>query len=991
MAILAYPLIRWFCERWPGKPWPYLPVAAFVVYFAWPFWGGNFAGQLVPLAGPNPVPAVVDPLERDFVVPFGPVGDERSPMPGGSNISATQVLSPAFVTETHTGPYMAALLDRITSREPTSNDILEYFRMGRVANVVVQTSLVSQFARYVNSYRDQWLFDTFQPPSMIEHLARSVVPQTIEPGLTIFPTDGGDPIAGADRVVALDGSLADVAAVSHATTDGIYLQQELLSDDSLRNDAGAYVRAALQPDLAIGPDDAKNGDEMDAGQFVGVKSADFHREWVSLIPSANWWLTPRMLGASSPAVTDAADVEFTVPVPPGPRHLYVQYFASSSGGRIVVRCGGTDHVLNTRIDSLGFFDWLDCGEIGESADHALTITNIDGLNAVGRILMLDAPAARHAAWRYSQLTKLPTATVLADVTLPGRQPFNVPASRQPLLLTASAAGKDVRFSASAALIDDGSSCVIRLREIHLADFRVMIDGSPPPPLNVSTDTPPFPCAAGDLVYLGATQVQTVPTRVLFDGENPLLQVFTPNMESLLASQTLSLQQIPLSDRMPREGYHTLDFVEAWEPLAPRGWSVPMPTTADDATSNQGASPAPDNPFARGSVSVHGFQSEVRLDTADAPAELRAELPLRSGNIYRVEGTYVSPVGEARFRFWDPARAQSFGGLLLSKTSSRRPFSFSVAVSKGVQRLELLIDAIPAATGDASRSASLTASVGVSATESAPIQLRNWSDVGDAASGAPGIFSGTRTVLREGYQTVVSMSVASHIGSINTPFGSLQAGDSYEIAGTYVCPEGSLRVVVWDPAAGQAIAETTLDSTEVTRSYTLRFVPMNDVDSTLLYVYAQPATLGENEAASATLTLRARVSNFASANFLIAPQGFDVPHADPLQSHERGADDLAVKADRRRIVELTETYDPLWTIDDSRSHLESAEGFNVWLTSQRSRPFSVYFKTRLPYRLGLALGCLWLLALLGTAIALRYRGSRRPSTNSGSRGIVGIPI
>src|SRR5579872_289934 len=627
--------------------------------WAIPFFENTYSQWLKPVPEPNTTSAIAGEADRTLVLPHLQVTDPRQASTGGVNPNAVGTITPIFVRNTATGPLEAAILDDLTDWTPQPRMIDAVLATGRINRVAVQTALDSTFPEYVNSYRDDWLTAAFQTAGITDKLSHDgALVDTIDGTTQTFTGNGHfSDVKTARSAIAVSGGLEDEIDARALGVSSLFVPATEVPAGATW--IGGLVHDVTMPPLLPSPEDVRARAYLLAGMQTDHKTADFHEDWADPLASANWWIDSRILSVTHAAITDKPGESFSIDVPAGRRHIYVQYYASRMGGALQVAGAIAPVTIDTYDLSLGEFRWLDLGP--ETAGRPLVFTSVNGFNAVGAVMMLDDGQIRADKARFAAFAAHGQVAIQPSVTFGESLPLLVSDPRWRPSVLLSRPSQELSADVQARVRRGARGCEVEIGNALLTDFNVDLDGRPQRtgtgrffPLTA------FDCKASAVVVHGvhlSARAQTI------HDIGPLMQIVTlfgRADAARVVDRTIAVPFLPLAITPLQSGKHHLTI--SYPPLFPApgdAWSA-----LEDAQRND----PPYNNNANATVSQRSDRTDIELQTTyhtvDVHVPLRAPLPNEQ---LILTGSYTASAGSAvRIMLYDGLHdketlAQTFAG------------------------------------------------------------------------------------------------------------------------------------------------------------------------------------------------------------------------------------------------------------------------------------------------------------------------------------------
>jgi hypothetical protein len=628
-----------------------LLVAALI--WATPFLANQYTHWVAPIPNISGVETLIGPAGRTLVFPHNEVIDKSHPTLGGIDPYSVQTITPIFVRDTGTGAYDAVLEDRIVDWTPTARNLIGAMEAGGVNSITLHTGLDSLYSRYVNAYDDLWLWSTYSSDNFASVLDTSGLSKATSGSTSVYAAPPASAIEEANAAAILDGSIEDEIAMRASGFQAVYVPSIDLHGSKPPNWTTAFVQSLNALPIVASEYDANEGAALSAGTET-TGAADFHKAWVELLGSQNWWLASRLMQEPHAAITTDGRAVLHVPVPPGMRHVWIQYFASVFGGALEIkRAAFGPRIVDTHESSFGAYYWLDLGIVsGGSPDF--DIRSLGGFNAVGRVLMLTPDEERIDRERFAAYAALPSVRVLPDMTFGGRIPFKFFGTGKASLLLTNLS-QPIAMNLSARLLRKPDGCHLQIADVQFPEYRLSLDGHGPQPNGSFVDAGSFQCGATTSVLLEGRALTQVPRRIALAG--PRLKV---------GDRSISLQTLPLAFPRLSSGTHVLSI--SYAPLidyAHQRWSAAADATFPATPGNAGRATARQN---NGRVVI---DLATQKDTINTFIRLRG---LRPGKIMVLTGSYrCSPGSSVRFDFLAGAKQRLTYEAILGGDGTTRDF------------------------------------------------------------------------------------------------------------------------------------------------------------------------------------------------------------------------------------------------------------------------------------------------------------------------------
>lgn len=472
-VLLTAPLDRGRTER----VWYTACLGAFAVIWSLPWLINTYAVDLSPIPGPSDTQTVVGSANRSLVLPHLQVIDSRRPTIGGVNPNSVGTITPIFVRDTPTGALEASILDRLTDWQPNARTFGAALRAAQVNAVALQTRLDSTFPRFTNAYTDLWLLDAYRTRNIEDRLAQvdSVHPNRDGTTTTYEATPGDSTgFQTADAALALNGGLEDEIALGGIGVESIYIPANQLANPRAPWVAG-LVQGIGAPPLVPSPVDVRDHAYLPAGIDTDHRTSDFHVDWVDPMDSVNWWYSARLMSNAHAAITQGVGQTFSIPVPSGRRHVWLQYYASVFGDSLRFTGAVLSREIRTRTDSFGAFQWLDLG--WTNGEGNLLVTGVRGFNAIGDVYMLNPQEIKDDQERFNSLRRIWFAEVKPNVSLDREFELDVPDGWHPEVVVGNPSNAPA-FFAESRLRHDKSGCTLMIRDVQFRSISVSLDGRP---------------------------------------------------------------------------------------------------------------------------------------------------------------------------------------------------------------------------------------------------------------------------------------------------------------------------------------------------------------------------------------------------------------------------------------------------------------------------------------------------------------------------------
>jgi hypothetical protein len=624
-----------------------------VVALIWalPFFQNQYTQWVAPIPNVSGAKTLVGPASRTLVFPHNEVIDKSHPTLGGTDPYSVQTITPAFIRDAGSGAYDAVLEDRIVDWTPTARNLIGAMEAGGVNSITLRTGFDSLYPRYVNAYDDLWLRDTYSTANFASVLDNAGLRKTTSGSTSVYASLPASAAETANAAAILDGSIEDEIAMRASGFHAIYVPATDLAGSKLPDWSTAFVQSLDALPLVASEFDANSGAALSAGLNT-TGGADFHKAWVELLGSQNWWLSSRLMQEPQAAITADDGAVLRVPVPHGVRHVWIQYFASAFGGAVEIeRAASLPRIIDTHELSFGAYHWLDLGTVS-GADF--DIRSLDGFNAIGRILMLTPDEEHIDRERFTAYAALPTVRVLPDITFAGSIPFKVFGTRRASLLLTNVS-QPVAMSLSARLLRRSDGCHLQIADVQFKDYRLTLDGHGSQPNGSFVDAGSFRCGATTSVLPEGEALTQVARRIALRG---------PHLE--VGEHTIALQRLPLAFPPLASGSHVLTI--SYAPLidyAHQRWSA-----AADATF-----PATPGNVARATIRRNDGRVVIHLatqkDTINTIIRLRR---LSQGETVVLTGSYrCSPGSKVQFDFLAGAKQRLTYEAVLGGDGTTRDF------------------------------------------------------------------------------------------------------------------------------------------------------------------------------------------------------------------------------------------------------------------------------------------------------------------------------
>lgn len=667
-------VVLWLAGSKSRTVWPAMLLLVAALIWSSPFLVNQYTQWVTPIPNVSGVETLIGPASRTLVFPHNEVIDKSHPTLGGIDPYSVQTITPIFVRDTGTGAYDAVLEDRIVDWTPTARNLIGATEAGGVNSITLHTGLDSLYSRYVNAYDDLWLWSTYSSDNFAAVLDKSGLSKATSGSTSVYSAPPASAAEEANAAAILDGSIEDEIAMRASGFQAVYVPSIDLHGSKPPSWTTAFVQSLNALPIVASEYDANEGAALSAGRET-TGAADFHKAWVSLLGSQNWWLASRLMQEPHAAITTDAGAVLRVPVPPGARHVWIQYFASAFGGSLEIkRAAFAPRIIDTNEASFGAYYWLDLGTVsGGSPD--LDIRSLDGFNAVGRILMLTPDEERIDRGRFAAFAALPTVRVLPDVTFAGRIPFNVFGTGKASLLLTNVS-QPIRMSLSARLLREADDCHLQIADVQFPEYRLSLDGHGPQQNGSFVDAGSFQCGATTNVLLEGRALTQAPRRITLRG--PRLRV---------GDRSIALRMLPLAFQSVSSGTHVLSI--SYAPLIDythQHWSA-----AADAT-------FPATPGNAGRATARRTDSGVVIDLATQKDTINTFIPLRRlrpGEIMVLTGSYkCSPGSSVRFDFLAGAKQRLTYEAILGGDGTTRDFHMWMSSVQVPNDVDLFVYLVP---------------------------------------------------------------------------------------------------------------------------------------------------------------------------------------------------------------------------------------------------------------------------------------------------------
>ncbi len=652
--LISAPLLQPRYER--SRTWCIVLLAGLWVI---PFFENTYSPWLKPVPEPNTTNAIVGEDDRTLVLPHLQVTDPRQASTGGVNPNAVGTITPIFVRNTAAGPLEAAILDDLTDWTPQPRMIEAALATGRINHVAVQTALDSTFPEFVNSYRDDWLTAAFQTAGITDKLSHDGDLIDSVDGTTQTFTGNAhfSDVQTARSAIAVSGGLEDEIDARALGVSSLFVPATEVPAGATW--IGGLVHDVTMPPLLPSPEDVRARAYLLAGMQTDHKTADFHEDWADPLASVNWWIDSRLLTVAHAAITDKPGEALAIDVPPGRRHIFVQYYASRMGGALAIAGPIAHTTIDTYDLSLGEFRWLDLGT--ESAGRPLVFTSLNGFNGIGAVMMFDDSQMRADKARFAAFAAHGQVGIQPSVTFGESLPLLVSDPRWRPSVLLSRPSQALAADVQARIRRSARGCEVEIGNALLSDFSVALDGRPQRagtgrffPLTA------FDCKASAVVLHGVPLTARAQTIRDLGPSVQIVTEFGHTDAANVVDRTIAVPFLPLAIAPLGSGQHHLTI--SYPPLFPapgESWSA-----LEDAQRNN----PPYNNDANVRVSQRSDRTDIELQTTyhtvDVHVPLRAPLPNEQ---LILTGSYAASKGSAvRIMLYDGVHdkemlAQTYAG------------------------------------------------------------------------------------------------------------------------------------------------------------------------------------------------------------------------------------------------------------------------------------------------------------------------------------------